>query len=47
MKSGITLEYRRKTEKVRILIMAGGGHISYGNYVICGGVAGKDLGDFS
>jgi len=46
-KRGITLAYRAKTKKVRIFIMAGGGHISCGNYVITARVAGKHLGDFS
>jgi len=47
MKSGITLAYSAQTQKVRIFIMTGGGHIWFGNYVISGGVTGKHLGDFS
>ena len=36
-----------KPKKIKIFIMAAGGHIWYGNYAIRGGVAGKHLGDFS
>jgi len=45
MKSGITLAYRRKTEKVRIFIMAAGGHTAITPFVA--GWREKHLGDFS